>query len=269
MMTTDALLTLTPEQKRFFGENGYVHLPGFYAGAALERLRQEYHELVTRTDNRPANMSYSYMTPTAGFPPDEYNPKNVEGMMDQVMGGDFWIDHFTEPGIVGALVDCLGPDLDFHNGKVRSKPPGFDATQGWHQDWPYELHSRPELAAAITYLDPTDAMAGATEVIPGSHLQALPTAQGASTLVQDDVDESQAVVCKAEAGDVVIIHVLVVHRAGHNKTERSRNAIINEYKTAGTIDQWNNRCALAGMPLARGGQRLMPRLTDWNPGVAS
>ena len=43
----------------------------------------------------------------------------------------------------------------------------------------------------------------------------------------------------------------------------SRNAIINEYKSAGAIDKWNNRCALAGMPLARGGRQLMRRLTDW------
>ena len=262
-MTSDGLHTLTTQQKASFDENGYVHLPGLYTGAALDRLRQEYHELVTRTESRPANMSYSFMEPPPGFAPDEYNPQNVEGMMDQVLAGDFWVDQFTEPLVIGALVDCLGPDLDFHNGKVRNKPPGFDATQGWHQDWPYELHTKPELAAAITYLDPTDEMAGATEVIPGSHRSALPTADGTSVLIQQEVDESKAVVCKAAAGDVVIIHVLVVHRAGHNKTNRSRNAIINEYKTADTIDLWNNRCALAGMPLARGGQQLMPRLTDW------
>jgi ectoine hydroxylase-related dioxygenase (phytanoyl-CoA dioxygenase family) len=144
---------------------------------------------------------------------------------------------------------------------VRNKPPGFEATQGWHQDWPYERHSVPELAAAITYLDPTDFEAGATEVIPGSHRDALPTAEGTSVLVQEDVDESQRVVCKVGAGDVVIIHVQTVHRAGRNYTKRSRNAIINEYKTAAAIDEWNNRCAFAGLPLARGGKLLMPRLT--------
>jgi hypothetical protein len=262
-MTSDGSLTLNHEQKASFQQDGYLHLPGFYHGDVLQRLRDEYHQLVTQTENRPANMSYSYMDPPEGYAPDEFNPKNVVGMMDQVMAGDFWIDHVSEPGLVGALVDCFGPDIDFHNGKVRNKPPGFESTQGWHQDWPYELHSKPELAAAITYLDPTDFEAGATEVIRKSHLQALPTAEGASTLVQEDVDDSEAVVCKVEAGDVVLIHVLVIHRAGHNYTPRSRNAIINEYKTAGAIDHWNNRCGLAGLPLARDGRRLMPRLTDW------
>ncbi len=256
------LLILTAEQKRSFHDNGFLHLPGFYHGDPLQRLRAEYHKLVTETENRPQNMSYAFMESPTGYTPDEFNPKNVEGMMDQTQGGDFWFDQFTEPRIVSALVDCLGPNLDFHNGKVRNKPPGYQSTQGWHQDWPYERHSRPELAAAITYLDPTDFEAGATEVIPGSHRGALPTAEGTSVLVQEDVDESQRLVCKVDAGDVVIIHVLVVHRAGHNFTQRCRNAIINEYKTAEAVDEWNNRCAFAGLPLARGGKLLMPRLTS-------
>ncbi len=259
----DELKILTPEQKTFFEENGYLHLSEFYRGASLEELRRQYHELVTRTEGRPGNMSYSFMEAPEGYQPDGFNPKNVVGMMDQTLGGDFWFDQFTEPRVVSVLVDGLGPNLDFHNGKVRNKPPGFVAGQGWHQDWPYVRHSQPGLAAAITYLDPTDVEAGATEVIPGSHRQALPTAEGQSTLVQEDVDESLRVVCRAQTGDVVIIHVLVVHRAGHNYTDRSRNAIINEYKTMEAVDERNNRCAFAGLPLARGGRLLMPRLTSW------
>jgi ectoine hydroxylase-related dioxygenase (phytanoyl-CoA dioxygenase family) len=78
--------------------------------------------------------------------------------------------------------------------------------------------------------------------------------------VQEDVDETNRIVCQVGAGDVVIIHVLVVHRAGHNYTALSRNAIINEYKTAEAIDEWNNRCAFAGLPLARDGRLLQPRV---------
>ena len=65
-----------------------------------------------------------------------------------------------------------------------------------------------------------------------------------------------------KAGDMAIVHVMVVHRAGHNYTNKARHAIINEYKTAETIDQWNNRCAFAGLPLARSRQLLMPRINQ-------
>ena len=67
-------------------------------------------------------------------------------------------------------------------------------------------------------------------------------------------------VLAANGGDVAIIHVMVVHRAGHNYTGRSRNAIINEYKTAEAIDAWGNRMAFAGLPLARDRRLLMPRV---------
>ena len=100
-------------------------------------------------------------------------------------------------------------------------------------------------------------------MIPGSHLDGfLPTAEGGPTLVQEEVPEERRAVIRAQPGDVAIIHVLAVHRAGNNNTSTSRNAIINEYKTAETIDRWNNRCAFAGLPLARNRKLLMPRVSE-------
>ena len=152
----DELLILDREQKRSFDEEGYLLLRGFYSADEMEVMRARFHELVTDMENRPRNMSYSLMDVPEGFEPDPYNPHNVAGIMDQTLADDYWFDQFTEPRIVSVLVDLLGPDLDFHNGKVRNKPPGFECDQSWHQDWPYERHSQPGLAAAITYLDATD-----------------------------------------------------------------------------------------------------------------
>ncbi len=36
--------------------------------------------------------------------------------------------------------------------------------------------------------------------------------------------------------------------------------VVGLNKTAATIDQWGNACAFAGLPLARNGQLLMPRV---------
>ena len=256
-----SLLILQPEQKQFFNDKGYLLLKGFYDPEEMAEMRRQYHALVTDIDRRPKNIKYSFMDPPAGYAPDDFNPRNVSGMMDQTLAGDYWFDQFTEPRIVSAMVDLLGPNLDFHNGKIRNKPPGFVSTQSWHQDWPYERHTEPGLAAAITYLDPTDFEAGATEALPGSHLKGeYPTLENSHTIPDEHISADEHVVLAAEPGDVAIIHVLAVHRAGHNYTPTSRNAIINEYKTAEAIDQWGNPCAFAGLPLARNGQLLMPRV---------
>ena len=82
------------------------------------------------------------------------------------------------------------------------------------------------------------------------------------TLPDDAIAAREGVGLTAKPGDVAIVHVLVVHRAGHNYTRRSRNAIINEYKTAEAIYQCNNPCAFAGLPLARNGKLLMPRVNQ-------
>ena len=254
-------LLLTNEQKASFDADGFLHLRGFYSAEKMEEMRRQFGELVTDTEGRPKNMSYAFMDSPEGYRPDPYNPKNVVGIMDQPLANDYWFDQFTEPRIVSAMCDLLGPNIDFHNGKVRNKPPGFTCEQGWHQDWPYERHSHPELAAAITYLDPTDFEAGATEALPGSHLRGeWPTEEGRHTISDAEIPDGEHVVVRAEPGDVLIIHVLVVHRAGHNYTARARHAIINEYKTAETVDQWNNRCAFAGLPLARNRRLMMPRV---------
>ena len=258
------MLALSAREKRFYDDSGYLHLKGFYGGEEMAEMRRQFHELVMATEERPRNVSYSFMEPVAGYETDDFNPKNVVAMMDQTQANDYWFDQLSEPRIASVMVDLLGPNLDFHNGKIRNKPPGFTNTQGWHQDWPYVRHTEPDLAAAITYLDPTRADAGATELIPGSHLRGeWPTEDGAHTLVQEDVPAHERHVLEAECGDVAVIHVLLVHQAGHNRTQRSRNAIINEYKTAETVDKWNNRCAFAGLPLARNGRLVMPRVTSF------
>ncbi|MDA0837899.1 MAG: phytanoyl-CoA dioxygenase family protein [Planctomycetota bacterium] len=256
------LLILTPEQKKFYDENGFLHLPGFYSEDEVRALRDEFHTMITETEGRPKNMSISFMKQAEGYEIDPFNPKNVSGMMDHVLASDFWFDHFAEPRIVSVLVDLMGPNIDFHNGKVRNKPPGFKCDQSWHQDFPYERHSKPELAAALTYLDETDFEAGATEIVPGSHLKGEWESFDGTRIKDENVEEGSWVVCKAQPGDVAIISVLVVHRAGHNYTNIARHAIINEYKTMETVDQWNNRCALAGLPLARNGKPLWEKIQN-------
>ena len=145
-------------------------MEGLYNASEIEEMRREFHDLIANTDGRPEAIRYNFMEQAEGYPIDPYNPKNVQGIMDQPLASDYWFNNVTDPRIVNVFIDLFGPDIDFHNGKVRNNPPGFTNTQGWHQDWPYERHSKSELAAAIIYLDANDVDEGSTTVLPGSHL---------------------------------------------------------------------------------------------------
>lgn len=91
-----------------------------------------------------------------------------------------------------------------------------------------------------------------------------PTIRGGHTIPDYHIQHSglRRVVLDAQPGDVAIMHVLTVHRAGHNFTGVGRHAIINEYKRASAIDRWGNSCAFAGLPLARGGEPLLPQVAS-------
>ncbi len=260
MASSRQLKVLTEEQQRFFADNGYLAIEGMYTSAEMDEMRREFHDLITNTEHRPKAMSYDFLEPVSGYPIDPYNPKNVRGIMDQPLANEYWFNNITDPRIVNVFIDLFGPDIDFHNGKVRNNPPGFTNHQGWHQDWPYERHSTSDLAAAIIYLDETGVDAGSTTVLPGSHKRGeWPTRDG-RTVAEDQVEGYEAVPMLAKPGDVLFIHVMVLHTAGHNYTNRSRHKIINEYKTKDAIDRWGNRCAFAGLPLARNGKVLIPRI---------
>ena len=94
-------------------------------------------------------------------------------VMQSPLLGDRFFRLTMDWRLVGPVVDLLGPDINLHDQKIPIKPPGFITPQRWHQDWAYEEHDRPELAAVLLYLDETGPDAGATKVAPGTHRKAL------------------------------------------------------------------------------------------------
>ena len=60
-MATAQLVTLAPEQKQFFDDNGYLVMEGLYDAAEMEEMRREFHDLITNTDNRPKAVRYTFM----------------------------------------------------------------------------------------------------------------------------------------------------------------------------------------------------------------
>lgn len=247
------MLALTSEQKQLFDANGYLLLEQVLSADEVAEAREQMNRLLREPEKAHPRVRFSYEPEDPAAPPaDAANPRRVWMIMDTPLAGDWWFRQFQDPRVVDAIADCMGPNIDFHNGKARIKPPGYRSHQGWHQDWPYERHSRPELAAAITYLDDTWEGAATTTVLPGSHRQG--EWPNEKNIIADELVKEPGVPLCARAGDVALIHVLVVHRAGSNETDQTRSCIINEYKTHEAVDQWGNPCAFADMPLRRSGR---------------
>ncbi len=249
---------LTQAQKDFFDANGYLVLEDVWSEAKLEEARRQMHAVLRDPDHARPGVSFSYEPPEdAGkYPLDPNNPRRVWMLFDTPLAGDWWFDNIRDPHVVDAISDLFGPNINFHNGKARIKPPGYQSHQIWHQDWPYERHTSPDLAAALFYLDDTEVGAAATEVIPGSHKRGEWPHDAHNAIADADVEAFGVapVPLAVRAGSVAIIHVQIVHRATANTTDQNRSAIINEYKTMETLDRWGNKCAFAELPLRRNGK---------------
>lgn len=263
----DSLLALTLEEKRFFDENGYLVVEDLYTQEEIRELRSAMNALLGNPDEARPGVGFSFESspPDPDIPLSTENPRRVWMIMDTPLAGDLWFRQICDPRIVDRVADLLGPNINFHNGKARIKPPGYQSHKVWHQDWPYERHSRPELAAALLYLDDTGPDAAATEVVPGSHLQGEWPCREDNSIPDEDV-KIPGVPLYAKAGTVAFIHVLVVHRAGGNETDLNRSCIINEYKTMEARDEWGNPCAYAEMPLRRE-RKLVPVEPGWKQDV--
>lgn len=249
---------LTQSQIEFFHRNGYLVLEDLLSPDELVEARHQMHALLRNPESARPRVKFSYepAEQAALHPIDPNNPHRVWMIFDTPLAGDWWYDNIRDRRIVEAMSELLGPNIDFHNGKARIKPPGYGTHQYFHQDWPYERHTSPDLAAAIFYLDDTDVGAAATEVIPGSHRQGEWPHDERNAVRPEAIDSFGVapVPLAVRAGSVAIIHVLVVHRATPNTTDRNRSAIINEYKTMETLDRWGNSCAFADLPLWRNGK---------------
>lgn len=247
---------LSADQQRFFHENGYLIVHDLFTAAEVDAMRRSMDTLLR--DPQSCDHRVHFTSDGVPAPSDPTNPRRIWRIMDLPWAGDIWFQLLAEPRIVDAMVDLLGPNINFHNGKAILKPAYHKNTQGWHQDFPYERHTEPDLAAAIIYLHDVALGQGATAIAPGTHTSGeWPHSSSEEGLlyIPDERVDGEVVHVEGKAGTVAFIHVLVVHRAGDNNTDHTKCAVINEYKTAETRDLWDNRLAYAELPLRRDGKR--------------
>src|SRR5579872_4366926 len=206
-------IMLAQDQVRFFRDNGYVVLEDLLSRSELDEARGQMRALLRDPDSARPRVKFHYEPEEQAdaHPLDPDNPRRVWMIFDTPLAGDWWFDNVRDRRIVEAMCDLLGPNINFHNGKARIKPPGYGTHQVWHQDWPYERHTAPDLAAAIFYLDDTDVGASATEVIPGSHRRGEWPHDENNAIALPDVEVFGVapVPLAVRAGSVAIIHVQV------------------------------------------------------------
>ena len=257
---------LTADQRRDWDEDGFVVLRGLFDPPAVRAQMDRAVELCRRAAAGERLPHGSFVAPETNSWPGAVEP---EDFVSKVFLLHHWDPVFgpvsRDPGILAAVADLLGDDLDCFLSQFIFKNPGAIG-QPWHQDsyyFPFEPDHQVGVWIAVT---PATEENGPLWVLPGSHREAVhehvadqrPDANvGYVEIVDHDMGDEVCVLM--DAGDVLVFDSHLMHRSKDNASDGARAAMVFHYGAAGTVD----RSGEVGIrypwtPVLRGGDVVEP-----------
>lgn len=205
-------MTLTPDQKTFYDENGYLLVPGFISADEAAELRREVHDIAARQG--PTNATWSSVADGGTV---------LEHSHDVQFRSAAFTRLLVDPRLAGVFTSLIGPNVQLHHNKMFIKPPERGSPFPMHQDYGYFPHRGTSMTAAILHLDDAPDAKGCVRVYPASHKLGPLEAIGQDHHVDPDrFPLASAVPVEAKAGDLLVFNYLTVHGSGLNVSDEPR-----------------------------------------------
>lgn len=242
--------SLTPEQVRFYDEQGYLVLPGLLGEADLAPAREA---MAARVDEIARDLFAD------GLVSDRFENEPFETRLARLFDGltdeDFlrygrsWRDRLpgyfhlmSRPQILDAVESLIGPEI-FANPVYNTRPkvPGVAAgAVPWHQDksyWP-DANSNPVITVWIPLVDSTPEN-GCLHVWPRTHRKRLLSfhAEEVTGTRYTEIDEKhlqgarrEAVALPLAAGGAILFNDRCVHMSTPNNSDHVRWSVDLRYQ---------------------------------------
>lgn len=218
-----AALGLTPEQKKFYDDNGFILVKGVFSRAEAAELRQATHELSARLQQKE-DVDATWASARALDPSKKTKLLHCHDVQFQDARFSRLI---VNPRITSIAQAIIGPNVQLHHTKMFIKPPEKGSPFPMHQDYPYFPHQRHSMIAAIIHFDDAPVEKGCVRVYPGTHkLGPLPTTRPDNSLPPEQYSIENATPCAAEAGDVLFFSYLTIHGSGLNVSAEARTTML-------------------------------------------
>lgn len=237
----------SPEQVKFYVDNGYLVMPDLVNAAEREELKKD-----------------TTFIARGGYPCESLKPLPATMTDADVLANILCIHqpHYVSPvmekyvkhpRICGVLSQITAAHLPFWDGSVKCmqsmlfvKPPGFQG-QAWHQDEIYIPTRDRSLIGAWIALDDATIENGCLWVIPGSHRDGYLFPQKAHEnrdewdFAPESVgfDESKKVPVEVKAGTMVFFNGYLLHSSYKNRSSIYRRVLVNHYMNAWSLLPWN------------------------------
>lgn len=233
---------LTPTQREFFFEHGYLKIDCFVAGSWLERLCAVTREMVDRS--RTLTQSNAMFDLETGHTAE--HPR-LRRLTQPVEHDPVYWEFASNSPITDVAEDLLGPNVKFHHSKLNFKADAGGVEVKWHQDFPFIPHSNSGMLTVGVYLDEVEANAP-LGVVPGSH-------DGELFSHYNDKDEwvgaiqkrdfaragiDKAVYLTGRAGTITVHSARAVHGSAQNESGSSRPLLLHMYTSGDAMPLTHN-----------------------------
>ena len=178
---------------------------------------------------------------------DNANPLRVRYINDLFKLHPVFDQHMRCEKLARVFLDLYRCDVCAFQSATVIKPAYANMEYlGWHQDAPdYIPLSNFKLSSALTYLSDMGPDSGGTSVVPRSHRWGIferdyVQEEGSSVkrriIAGLNMDEVEIESPQFHAGDVLIFHPCVIHKANSNTTSENKVGLINAYRATDCID---------------------------------
>ena len=230
-------MSLTADERDRYWREGYVLVRGLVDAATLERIDARFQVLATGAEPAPESM---VIMKDVAFVKGDAAPESPLHAVNKILSFEndpvLW-PFATDERVLGCVRDLLGPELRTLSTNVFNKPPGVDSRHPLHQDLRYfALRPADGIVAIWTAIHSCTRENGCLAVIPGSHRGEL--AEHADPdwdhvnfgfFAAQGVDVEARVHVEMEPGDTLLLHPLLMHGSGRNRSAGFRRSISVHY----------------------------------------
>ena len=208
--------TLTPDEKHFLDENGYLSLGPILSPIELEAVRNKIQDLL---DQEGENAGSELLDSPYIRHPKENGADRLADLVNKDPVFDIF---YTHPRVLAGVAHVVGPNLKLSSLNYRAALPGA-GLQKLHADWHEAVAPGDyKVCNSIWLLDDFTPENGATRLVAGTHKQ--------GKLPQDELEDPWAThpkqqLIEAPAGTVVIFNSHTWHGGTVNQTDQPRRSI--------------------------------------------
>lgn len=223
---------LTNDQLALFQDQGYLRLGRLLTSEELSALQQRIDDLMMgRLPNERFYFQLDSETGEYGDVPSGgawAGPTLKYRKIQELQRDDLFMAYMRHPYFRALTRQLIGENVAIYRAMFMNKPAHAGTILPYHQDagTQWGLTKDPEITV-WTALDPATVANGCVQIIPGSHKLGLLSERGHTITPQQEAEhcpDERAVYLEADAGEAILLHNLVLHRSGINRTAIPRRA---------------------------------------------